>query len=223
MEKCHICFEKCIVPVQLNCFSCYKDIEINCNSLQRVCLLCFLENDLQKCSFCHAPRCNNNIKIDYTMMENDSLSKYSCPLCNDFSGSHFELYTHMVKSCMYLCECGKWVIKSREKEHIQGKCSHWKWCSACNKKVDKCIHFPCKDCGKVCRNKRECCGKRMQCPTCHDMIPCKQLMNHILVHVDDSKKKIEMMKYVLQKERKEYHKLMELVPNIYKDIYDETL
>jgi hypothetical protein len=55
------------------------------------------------------------------------------------------------------------------------------------------------------------------------MIPSKQLMNHILIHVDDSKKKIEMMKYVLQKERKEYHKLMELVPNIYKDIYDETL
>lgn len=223
MEKCHICFENCIIPLQLKCFECNNDMKMNCNSLQRVCMLCYMKSNLQKCSFCRAPKVNDNISIDFLMMEQDGISRYTCPFCNTFEGNHVDLYTHMMRECITRCECGKFYTKQTENHHFKQECKVWKWCCKCKNKVKNCIHFPCEKCGKVCHSDVSCKETLVKCPECKEELNSKDLLPHVLEHIEESKKRIHLMKDVLRTERKRYHDMMEIVPNLYKNVYDEAL
>ena len=222
MEKCHLCFEKCIVPVQLKCFECFDEKKMNCNSLQRICYICYMKSNLDKCSFCRAAKCNDTIGIDFSMMEQDTLSRYTCPFCTTFEGNHVELYQHMVKECLHTCECGKVYPKRDEMQHVQHECNVWKWCSKCKKKVKTCIHFPCQKCGKVCLSESSCTKSIVSCPECNKQMKSKDFLPHILKHIEDSKRRIHLMKDVLSSERKRYYYMMEIVPELYKNVYHES-
>ncbi len=223
MSECYICKQKCIVPVKMQCFECFDSMKMHCNALQRICMVCFLQGDLQKCSFCRAPRLHDAIEIDFLRMEQDCHSILSCPYCDKFQGSHFDLYHHMMKSCVYQCECKKWVVRKDQEQHVRHKCTVWKWCKECEKPIQQCKHFPCKTCHVHCSNTLECKQKKIQCSHCGQMLTTKTFLGHFLKHVDESKCRITTLKEILQKERLLYHELLLKVPAMYNDIYDESI
>lgn len=222
MKECHICYEKCIVPVQMKCFDCYDTVKMNCNSLQRVCLTCYVKGNFKKCTICRAEKVNDEIEIDFDSIHNDSMSIYTCPLCDTFEGSHYDLYQHMMNTCLFFCECGSWVVKKNTKEHYQGSCSVFRWCQKCQKPVKKCKHIPCSRCGKHCPSEHHCSYETVECSDCHEKIPFHELVNHFLKHVEQSKQKVMFLKSILTQERKRYHRLLKTIPDVYNDVYDES-
>lgn len=223
MNECYVCKEKCIVPVMMQCFECFDSMKVHCNALHRICIVCFLKGNLKKCSFCRAPRINDTIEIDFLGMEQDCHSILSCPFCDKFQGSHFNLFQHMMKSCIYQCECKQWVTERERETHVRDHCTVWKWCNDCNKSVQQCKHFPCTTCHVHCSDTLECKQKKLQCSHCGDTLTTKTFLGHFLTHIDDSKKKITTLKEILQKERQHYHELLLQIPAMYSDLYEESL
>lgn len=213
-----------MIPVSLQCFECSSTMGMNCNSMHPICFLCYTKGDLQKCSFCHAPRVNDTVFINFPLIHADHHSSYSCPLCSNFQGNHFELYKHITNECMFQCECKKFIIRKYAKEHYEnGTCSIWKWCTICKSRVKQCKHMPCKTCGKVCDPEKPCQNEKVCCTECQQHVRRVDLVQHFLEHVEDSKLNIKILRELLQKERKHYHTMMTVIPTLYKNVYDEPL
>jgi len=154
-NNCIICLDSIFIPVEFICFSCYKNTEINCSSLVRVCLKCanhFLQLDrniderdfYKKCIYCpsltylHKLHFENAYKKDFLLMMNDS-NAYPCPYCFVFSGTQIEIEHHLEKECpkyYILCECKKVFIKEDFYFHLF-QCNKHISCPLCKKFILK--------------------------------------------------------------------------------------
>lgn len=149
-EKCCICMEKVLIPVEITCFPCHQDTNINCFSFQRVCLVCaheYLELDkhvqdrefYKKCIYCPSVCClhrqskKNSYRIDFVSLIQDPLSCYFCPYCKYFCGNQLEIFHHLESCSDYFieCPCKQTLMKKDFSFHLF-HCNHHLQCSICN-------------------------------------------------------------------------------------------
>jgi len=153
--NCIICLDPIFLPVEIICFSCYKNNEFNCSSLIRICLRCaisFLQLDkdieardfYKKCVYCpslaylHRLNFDNGFKKDFLIMSNDQ-NIYNCPYCFFFSGTQLDINNHLEKECpkyYILCECKKVFIKENFYLHLFHCDKHLR-CDLCKKFIIK--------------------------------------------------------------------------------------
>ena len=204
MKKCPICLENVVVPVKLNCFECYKSHEIHCHTFQRFCLHCIFQSNtnIEKCIFCHEPKKNKTMEIDYDYISNDHFSIYTCVFCKQTKGSHLEIAKHIMENHVYHCACGEMIMNSNKKEHSK-TCEKCLYCAKCDKDVinickhkkSKRINLECQYCGKCITNSCE-------------------VLDHYLTHVEEYKVKIKTLREILTCERKQYHDLLHLIEDL---------
>lgn len=223
MIDCFICLQPCIIPIQLKSFSCYKENEISCHTIQRICISCYMKSDLKKCSYCHSERENNKIEIDFSFIMKDEFSIYSCPFCNNFQGNHTDLWKHINEKCITQCPCSKIILKKDSKKHYQEECSELKWCSQCDKGVKTCPHIKCSICKKKNHIEEECSERLLECKECFKKITAKEYIEHYLEHVENIKTRVEFFKESLKTEKSKYYYLMEKIPELYESVYNETM
>lgn len=222
-QQCIICLNTCIVPVQLKCFECFDERKINCNSLKRVCLLCFLEmeNKIVKCFFCPSKKVSENFAIDFQGIQNDEISILSCHFCSKTGYGHMELYKHMMDKHVHECDCG--MFFHDEKQHYT-YCQRKKWCERCQKFKKECVHQKCKYCKKYHAHSSEKCMERpFSCPQCNMIYPANIFMNHFMEHLDENRNSQKALQNSISKYKKDYKKLMNMLPVLYKEVYDENM
>jgi len=188
MELCAICKEKCIIPVEILCFNCYKKNEINCFSFLRVCLSCsihYLELDKskyerpysKKCLYCsesallHFITIKYAIKIDFSLMSLDTNQNYECPFCNEATGNQVEIYKHAIDQCpnFYIeCICEK-IIRRCELVAHRSSCVEFALCEECDQYIAK---YALKDHLKHNHNLDTCYRCKMK-------IECDQMEDHV--------------------------------------------
>lgn len=223
MMDCFICLQPCIIPIQLKSFSCYKENEISCNTIQRICLPCYLKSDLKKCSYCHSEKTDRRNEIDFSLIMKDDFSIYSCPFCNEFQGNHIHLWKHMNEHCIFQCPCSKIILKKDLKKHYEEECSQLKWCTQCEKGVQFCPHIKCKICKKTNHTEEECSERLIDCKECFKKIKAKDYIEHYLEHIETIKTKMEFFKESLKSEKLKYYHLMEKIPELYESVYNERM
>ena len=223
MKECFICLQTCIIPIQLKCFSCFETKKITCHTFQRICISCFLSNQISKCSFCHKEKINNNFEIDFTSIQKDEFSILTCPFCKDFRGNHMDLWKHMSESCIVFCECNKIYLKKKTKYHFEKECSIYKWCSICNDGVKFCPHISCSICQKKNHCIENCPERKIECRECSTMVMAKDYIEHHLEHIESIKTKIDFFSTSLKKEKIKYYQLMNKIPELYEIVYHEKM
>lgn len=154
-NNCIICLENLFLPVEIICFGCYKNYEINCSSLSRICLKCantFLQLDkniedrdyYKKCIYCsslcylHKINCKNAFKKDFYSMIKDT-NIYNCPYCFAFTDDQISICNHLEKDCpkyYVLCDCKKIFIREDFYFHLFS-CPKYSFCNICKKYVNK--------------------------------------------------------------------------------------
>lgn len=207
MKNCILCLQNTIIPVKITNFKCYHANEIHCNSFERICLPCVLETAIQKCFYCHEPLRENEIdfEIDYEYIKNDTFSIYTCPYCHKKKGSHLEITKHVLRNHVYHCACSKIVLEKNVPRHLQF-CSQCEYCVECKKNV------------KFCRHK----NLTIKCHKCHLEVPTDKIMEHYMVHAEDYKKKIQMLKELITSERRTYYELLKTMEKLYDEIYEDS-
>lgn len=222
MNECFVCLQTCIIPLQLQCYECFSNHEMNCNSTKRICSVCFSKTKLESCSFCHSKKVNKNVIVDFQMIHNDEFSILSCPFCTEFKGSHYHLYKHMKEKCFDFCPCGEFILKKHEREHYK-TCNRKKWCVKCNAFVKKCSHQYCSICSSLDHSERICKERILKCKECKEEKKVFQMIEHYMEHLEKSKKKVEFFKEEYVNEKKKYQTLMTFLPELYKEVYNEEL
>jgi hypothetical protein len=154
--NCCICLEKCLIPVEVKCFSCYTPNQISCSSFCRVCIACvfrFLQLDIdsdqrdftKKCLFCpgtvspYTLSPDNAFRLDYTLMLMDSKVDHVCSFCLNYSGSQIMIHQHLERECPKYskqCECKKVFQKQDFYFHLFSCSSHFH-CKLCTKYIEK--------------------------------------------------------------------------------------
>lgn len=155
MEICSICMDSVFLPVEMNCFSCFSENKIHCNSLIRTCRVCsckFLQLNrnvvdrdfVKKCLYCPGvchPKflsLHSSFRKDFIMMKNDK-TIYDCPYCRDFVGTQIEIDKHIETTCMespIQCDCGRINPKKHVEDH-QNNCPNFTTCHVCDSNVKK--------------------------------------------------------------------------------------
>lgn len=193
--ECYICLSSCRIPIQLKNFECYRgDNIISCQTYKRICLQCYLDKQthiLQKCSFCHKEKKNENVSIDYNYIKNDEYSLLDCPFCDHFKGSHIDLFSHVYKEHIQICEkCNKISYKS----------------------MKDCVNEKVKLCG---------CDVIYKCQYCFKNFKKGKIMKHYLNHIDEAEEKISLLTKIMKDEKKKYQLILDNVKKIYKEIYND--
>lgn len=204
MEKCILCLSDTFIPVQVKCFQCYHSYHIHCNSFHRICLFCFLQKKITKCFFCQSEEKENiypKFEIDYDRIRADTFSIYTCPICQNFKGRHSDVCKHVLQNHIYQCKCGD-IIQNDEISIIHHKktCTLCEYCLKCKKNSNSC---PCLD------------NKFISCKICNAVLSKKNFMNHSIEHIQQSKTKVEILRGMLNDERRRYHSLLEKIEEDY--------
>lgn len=220
MSECFICLQKCIIPLQLQCYECFSMNEMNCHSIKRICVSCYSKTKISSCSFCHAKRQNNNTLVDFDTIHNDEFSILTCPFCSEFQGNHFGLYKHLKSKCLVFCTCGDIFLKKNEKQHFQ-TCQEKRWCELCKEFVKECGHSYCSICSSIEHTKKMCQERTFQCRECNEKKKIFEIIEHYMEHIEESKKKTIFYKKELSNEKKKYHRMMIFLPDLYKEVYGE--
>ena len=223
MKECFICLQSCIIPIQLKSFPCFEVKQISCHTFQRICISCFISNDLLKCSFCHLEKKNENFEIDFLSIQNDEYSILSCPFCKDFQGNHMNLWKHMNESCISFCDCKKIYLKKKKQLHFEKECSLYQWCSICNNGVKFCPHISCSICSKTNHSVEDCPERKLKCNECSLSISAKDYIEHHLEHIEHIKTKIDFFSKSLKSEKIKYYELMNKIPDLYENVYHEKM
>jgi len=222
-QECAVCLNNCVIPVQLKCFECYDERKLNCNSLKRICLACYIDMDeqIQKCFYCSGRKISNTIAIDFQMIQQDEVSLLSCPYCNISGLGHVALYKHVMKNHIRDCDCGAFVFD--EKKHYK-YCDKKYWCEKCSKFQKSCVHQKCRHCHKRCDHPPEKCMERpFRCPQCDEIFTAKTFMNHFMEHLNDNRTIQKALQNSIQTHKREYKTLMTLLPQLYKEVYHENM
>jgi hypothetical protein len=150
MDHCIICKEKCLIPVEIICFNCYKKNEINCSSFLRICFLCsinYLELNKsrydrsysKKCLYCsefallHFISIKSAVKIDFLLMSMDVRPDYTCSFCQSFHGTQIDIYKHVSGECPNFwieCMCDRVFYKCDLNDH-RTTCNEYSKCPEC--------------------------------------------------------------------------------------------
>jgi len=201
-----LCLQNGIIPVKITNFKCHDRNKIHCNSFERICLSCVLQSDIEKCFYCHQPLKGNEVEfeIDYEYISNDTFSIYTCPYCHKKKGSHLEITKHVLENHLYHCECSKIMLEKNVQKHLRF-CSQCEYCVQCKKNV------------KFCRHQK----LKIKCHKCHSEVPRGDVMQHYMVHAENYKKKIQILKEFVTSERKEYYELLKTMENLYDEMYPD--
>lgn len=218
MSDCFVCLQKCIIPLQLQCYECFSVNEMNCNSTKRICVCCYTKAKINTCSFCHSKRKNNVVVVDFQMIHNDEFSSLSCPFCMNFQGSHFGLYKHMKEKCLILCVCGD-IVKNEE-EHYK-ECKEKKWCDLCRGFVKKCSHQYCSICSSLEHCEAMCKERTLKCKECMEERKIFQMIEHYMEHIEKTKTRMNFFKDEFLSQKRKYQEMMTFVPDLYKEVYNE--
>lgn len=155
-DYCCICMEKLFIPVEIICFACHKNNQLNCSSLCRLCLFCvhsFLQLNIdgnlrdcyKKCIYCSEMAylldliASNAYRKDYSLMILDKTSDYNCPFCLYYKGSQMMISRHLEKDCIKFpvqCECFRVFPREDFDFHLHS-CSHHILCLICNLYIPK--------------------------------------------------------------------------------------
>lgn len=143
---CEICFNICIIPVQMTCFSCWDPNQKNCHSIKRFCMECadqYLKwngDFFKKCIYCDATvdlasliNRRSNYNIDFLTMSFDT-RRISCINKDcDYEGSQNDILRHL-KLCDYVslkCKgCFQQILQKDMSSHINS-CPHYIQCGVC--------------------------------------------------------------------------------------------
>ena len=218
--ECFVCLQKCVIPLQLQCYDCFSTHEMNCNSTKRICVQCITKTKLETCSFCRSKKVNNNIVVDFQGIHNDVFSILSCPFCIEFKGSHFDLYKHLKGKCLNFCSCGDLFLRKEEKKHYE-TCKEKTWCSKCKEFVKKCHHQHCSICSSSEHSDIICKNRTLQCTICKEEKKIFQIIEHYMEHLEKSKNKVAVFKQEYLEEKKKYQAMMLFLPELYMDFYNE--
>ncbi len=222
-QQCILCLNTCLLPVQLKCFACFDEKKMNCHSLKRVCLHCYLEmeNKIQKCFFCTSPKVSKSVSVDFQVIQNDDVSLLSCPYCSLSGKTHMDLWKHVISSHVKDCECGDFFLD--EKTHYQ-YCDKKSWCERCQQFVVNCQHKKCKFCKKKCNQTSDKCMERpFSCPECGQNFQAKGFMNHFMEHLNENRNSQKALQNSILIIKKDYKRLMNLLPSLYKEVYHENM
>lgn len=222
-QQCVMCLNNCVIPIQLKCFQCFDERKMNCNSLKRVCLVCYMdmEKKIEKCFYCSSPKVSKEISVDFQMIQNDDVSILSCPLCSLTGMGHMDLFKHVTSVHIKECECGDFVMD--EKSHYQYCDKKW-WCERCQEFVTSCVHKKCKFCKKRCDHPpQKCMDRPFSCSECDGTFTAKTFMNHFMEHLNENRNSQKALQNSILKLKKEYKRLMDMLPLLYKEVYDENM
>ena len=203
MEKCILCLGPSIIPIKLKSFKCYHPYHIHCNSFSRICIFCFLQkcDSIKKCFYCSAPKESSNFEIDHDIIKKDEFSIYTCQFCQNFKGTHSEIFRHVFSHHIYSCKCGEMIYNTREaiSNHVN-ICSISEYCVKCGKDTLSCKH------------------KQVQCRFCRVSLSKQKMMNHYISHIRESKVKIKVLKELLTEEKQHHVLLLQQIDSDYESL-----
>jgi len=186
-ENCCICMERCLIPVEIICFPCYRLNQLGCSSFCRICIMCanhFLQLDMhqeqrdfvKKCIYCpatiplHLLSNDKAFRVDYSLMLLDSKPNHICPFCLNYTGNQIMLHHHLEKECPKFpkqCECKKVFLKQDFYFHLFTCPSHIH-CPLCTKYISKLVY----------NDHLKTIHAYDSCPHCEQFISTEFLINH---------------------------------------------
>lgn len=190
-EKCCICLEDLILPVEFSCFSCHHNSQINCSSFSRVCMHCanqYLQLDMdpekrdfyKKCLFCphHAYlpsiRRKDAYRRDFALMVRSAAQRFLCPFCHEFQGEQLAIHHHTELECpdYHLeCSCNK-VLRRRDFYFHLFQCPDHSKCSKCSLYIQK----------TILNNHMREVHEHLSCPRCKVFVHIDSLDEHLLTY-----------------------------------------
>jgi hypothetical protein len=229
---CPICLEECKIPVELQCFSCFRHDGIHCHSLVRYCEQCCirlfeLDKDIGerktylKCLYCDAstdPRLYSTeylpYRRDYYFIAKDCQEYKECPYCHSRNGiqTHQNLMNH-VRSCQTaykVCEECKTFYQCDNTHSCPS--SHYTICTQCNKMIDTSLDL---------HMESECMYRSVTCPYCHTGVTALEITDHLLSHIESSKQRTLLLQDLLFKEDELRRRILQDCHFFYQSLYAE--
>jgi len=221
--KCFVCLETCKVPVQMTCFPCFRDNEVHCNSFARMCLHCvcafFQLNKVGfRCLYCLKEPVEKDhaipiFRVDMDAIINDPSRSVSCPLCPYVAYSHQDLYIHLFHDCVLdnppCSYCGVPVAKKDVRFHML-HVHDMLFCSSCQKYIEH-------------DQPHQCPRRIVKCRHCPECMEAEGIIEHLLVHLQESKQRCELLKDILDKEKKMSQQILRQCSQYFTEIYNDTL
>jgi hypothetical protein len=204
-------------------------------------------DSIKKCIYCDSVINPQKIvespyKIDFLLMSLDNDHEVMCPFCNQYCSTHINVYKHLQKDCYEYkihCICGFYDSRKYIDSSHKKKCCFFKECIECHnwiyiKDYDKHIQSEhnknyCNICSRTTLLERiehiesECIYRLIQCKYCDKKLMAETFLDHLIVHLDDCKLRLELLKDVHEKETKLYHNLVEQIKVLYQNIYNSSL
>lgn len=204
-------------------------------------------SESKKCIFCD---CFVNLQLvisipykkDYLSMSQDLRPDISCPCC-EFKGTHIELDRHMNQDCplrIETCMCGKKdarkiICGSDHQQH----CSFFQQCTHCQEYIsihnyqkhlsnDHCLNY-CKLCNEAFPShllnhlEKECKMRIIPCTHCSREIIAFNYFDHLIMHTNEAKRRIELLQEMKESEILLYHKFTSELEKLYEYTYGCTL
>lgn len=240
---CSLCLSTVNLPVLLECFECFTPYQYHCMSKHKFCFTCFLQLKLNinNCLFCRSKVIDyEKFRIDLDYIYNDTnQNNFQCKFCSQNFNNHIDLYKHIFveKKCIYKCECNEFVTIENKHEH-QTSCQKYIFCNFCKtnhlkkncqRQLDEyyCENFPnkCLYCSDTISDDNhwtiECIYRKIECPSCKEIYPAHNIMEHYIEHLTKSKKKQNILNQILKDEEVTFLKCMKELPKLYFQVFKE--